>query len=111
MKMITDNPGKSLGVGTLIVVLTLVAGIFKFDDRYAKAGSVEEIQTSIKNMETVQQTAITNLDKHLTFEKQEAIYDYEDRIEKLERKPVLTDDERADLKKFERRLRDLRANN
>ena len=113
MGAIKNNPKSSISIGTVIAILALMAAIWRFDDRYAKAGSVDQIQLSIESMKTVQSKSIKKLDKHLDFEKQQAIYDLEDRIEDIDKKEganLASPDDIAKRKKLERRLEALMDN-
>ena len=113
MNAIKNNPKSTISIGTVITILALMAAIWKFDDRYAKAGSVDQIQMSIESMKTVQSKAIQKMDRHYEFEKIEAIYDLEDRIEDIDKKEganLASPDDIAKRKKLERRLEALMDN-
>ena len=98
---------KKSTIGIAVLVIIGVWFVLQLDSRYAKAGSVNEIQTSIQSMETNQNQAIKKLDEHLAFEVMEAIDRYEKEIETLNIKieaGISTPKERARKITLEKRL-------
>ena len=102
---------KAISISTVVAVIALFAAIWQFDDRYAKAGDVGDIQTTIQALQTTQSMAIKQLTKHLDFEKQQAIYELEDKILELDKIENPTPDIVAKKNKYVRRLQALYNSN
>jgi len=91
---------KTIGIGGVVAILGLFFAVWQFDDRYAKAGDVSGIKKQLTIVEK-------NQTEHLKFEKQQAIYDLEDRIEELDKVVNPTPDEIAKMRLAAQRAQEI----
>lgn len=100
---IKSNPKSTISIASVMAILGLVFAIWKVDDRYAKAGDIDSIQQTQIEIKK-------SLENHLTFEKQQAINEYEDKIRRINRLENPTRDDLADKEMYLQRLKALYNN-
>jgi len=102
---------KNISIVSVASIFIAITAIWNFKDSFVSAAEFDKMQQQVKQA-TIQQTAIIiKIDKHLEWEKQQTIYEYEDRLEKLYKIENPNADERADIKKYEARLKPLLESN